>query len=170
MEVSGYQQRFGYQHSSKYLLLCSTEGINSYRFVTTWGWENWENSFLGELWLYSNLCVSMDIFLYKTFNKGQFSVIEFKHLSSVCLVSLHCIYQHMHIFISVTAVKQNCCMISLKPCFLFRMSDKKKIAKLSVWQGASISYLSPLTVCQTKCNICVCVCTCHIVCTSCSDT
>ncbi len=25
MEIDGYQQLFGYQHSSKYLLLCSTK-------------------------------------------------------------------------------------------------------------------------------------------------
>ncbi len=40
MEVSGYRQLLGSQHSSKYLLLCSTEERNSYRFGTTWGWEN----------------------------------------------------------------------------------------------------------------------------------
>ncbi len=27
MEISGYRQRFAYQHSSKYLLLCSTEDL-----------------------------------------------------------------------------------------------------------------------------------------------
>ncbi len=32
MEVNGYQQLFGYQHSSKYHLLCSAEKMNSYRF------------------------------------------------------------------------------------------------------------------------------------------
>ncbi len=35
--VNGYRQLFGYQHSSKYLLLCSTEERNSYRFG---GWVN----------------------------------------------------------------------------------------------------------------------------------
>ncbi len=28
------------EHSSKYLLFCSTEKINSYSFGTTWGWVN----------------------------------------------------------------------------------------------------------------------------------
>jgi len=28
---------FGYQHSSKYILLCSTEQRTPYRFGTTWG-------------------------------------------------------------------------------------------------------------------------------------
>lgn len=96
-------------------------------------------SFLGELWLNGNLYASMDIFFFKTFNIGQFSVIEFKHLSSVCSVSQYSIYQHMHIFISVTVVEQNCCMISLKPCFLFRMSDKK-VAKLSFQCGRVHEY------------------------------
>ncbi len=38
MEVNGYQQLFGNQHSSKYLL-CSTEERKS-GFETTWGWVN----------------------------------------------------------------------------------------------------------------------------------
>jgi len=33
-EVNGYRQLFGNKQSSKYLLLCSTEEINSYRFGT----------------------------------------------------------------------------------------------------------------------------------------
>ncbi len=52
MEVSGDQQLFGFQNSSKYLLLCST--WNSYRFRTAWGWVKNDNisfSFLGELFL-----------------------------------------------------------------------------------------------------------------------
>uniref|UniRef100_A0A8C1ICM4 Palmitoyltransferase n=1 Tax=Cyprinus carpio TaxID=7962 RepID=A0A8C1ICM4_CYPCA len=35
MEVNGYRQLFGYQHSSNHLLLCSTEKRKSYRFGTT---------------------------------------------------------------------------------------------------------------------------------------
>jgi len=38
MEFNGVQQMFGYRHSSKYLLLCSAEERNSYRFETTWRW------------------------------------------------------------------------------------------------------------------------------------
>jgi len=38
MEVNGVHQLSSYQHSSKYLLLCSAEDRNSYRFGTTWGW------------------------------------------------------------------------------------------------------------------------------------
>ncbi len=45
MKVNGYHQLFGYYHSSKYLLLCSAAQRNSYRFETTWGWEN-DNNFL----------------------------------------------------------------------------------------------------------------------------
>ncbi len=37
MEVNGYRQQSGHQHSSEYLFLCVIEGINSYRFGTTWG-------------------------------------------------------------------------------------------------------------------------------------
>jgi len=40
MEVNGQQELFGWQNSSKYLLLCSTEQRNSYKFRTTWGWVN----------------------------------------------------------------------------------------------------------------------------------
>ncbi len=32
MEINGYHQLFGFQHSSKYLLLCSAEERNSYSF------------------------------------------------------------------------------------------------------------------------------------------
>jgi len=39
MEVNRDHQLFGYQHSSKYLLLCSAEERNSYKFGT-WGWVN----------------------------------------------------------------------------------------------------------------------------------
>jgi len=35
MEVNGAQQLFGYQHSSKYRLLCSAKQRNSYRLKTT---------------------------------------------------------------------------------------------------------------------------------------
>jgi len=38
MEVNGAKQLFGSNRSSKYLPLCSSEEINSYRFATTWGW------------------------------------------------------------------------------------------------------------------------------------
>ncbi len=34
MEVNGYRQLSGYQHSSEYLILRSTEERNSYRFGT----------------------------------------------------------------------------------------------------------------------------------------
>ncbi len=47
MEVNSYRQLFGYQHSSKYFILCSAEERNSYGFGTTSGWV----SFLGELYL-----------------------------------------------------------------------------------------------------------------------
>jgi len=47
MKVNGDHQLFGvldsqlgYQHSSKYLLLFSTEERNSYWVGTTWGWVN----------------------------------------------------------------------------------------------------------------------------------
>ncbi len=35
MKVNGYHQLFGYQHSSEYLILCSTAKRNSYRYETT---------------------------------------------------------------------------------------------------------------------------------------
>ncbi len=45
MEVNGYHQLFGNQHSSKYPLLCSTEDRNSYMFGISGGWVNdfWVN-------------------------------------------------------------------------------------------------------------------------------
>ncbi len=52
MEVNDSQQLFTYQQSSEYLLLCSTEERNSYRFGTYWRWVNDDMfSFLGELWV-----------------------------------------------------------------------------------------------------------------------
>ncbi len=42
MEVNGYHQLFSFQHSLKYLLLCSTEETNSLKFGT-WGRENFDN-------------------------------------------------------------------------------------------------------------------------------
>ncbi len=50
-----YESQWGlvtvcYLHSSKYLLLCSADEINSYRFGMTWGWVNNDNFlFVGEL-------------------------------------------------------------------------------------------------------------------------
>jgi len=38
IEFNGVHQLSGYQHSSKYLPLCSAEERNSYRFETIWGW------------------------------------------------------------------------------------------------------------------------------------
>ncbi len=50
MRVNGYSQLFGYQHSSKYLLLCSTEERNSCSFGTSWRWVNDKRiSNLGEI-------------------------------------------------------------------------------------------------------------------------
>ncbi len=46
MKVNGDHQLFGYQHSSKYILLCSTEQRNSYRFEMTWGWVNDYNIYI----------------------------------------------------------------------------------------------------------------------------
>ncbi len=40
MKVNGDHQIFGYQHSSKYIQLSSTEHRNSYRFEMSWGWVN----------------------------------------------------------------------------------------------------------------------------------
>ncbi len=45
LEANGYRQLFGYQHSSKYLLLCSTEERNSCKFETTRGWVNYYLNF-----------------------------------------------------------------------------------------------------------------------------
>ncbi len=42
MEVNGYRQMFGYQHSSKYLLLCLREK----RFGTTWWCVNDDKMFI----------------------------------------------------------------------------------------------------------------------------
>ncbi len=36
VEVNGSRQHFGYQHYSKYIILCSRVQRNSYRFKTTW--------------------------------------------------------------------------------------------------------------------------------------
>ncbi len=35
IEVNGFRELFGYQHSSKYIFLCLTEEQNSYMFGTT---------------------------------------------------------------------------------------------------------------------------------------
>ncbi len=52
LEVNGYHQLFGYQHSSKYLLLCSTEGSKSYRFWNDMRVSKLKNSnFWVQLWL-----------------------------------------------------------------------------------------------------------------------
>jgi len=39
MGVNGCLGLYDYPYSSKYLLLCSEEESNSYRFGTTWKWE-----------------------------------------------------------------------------------------------------------------------------------
>ncbi len=41
-----YCQLFSYQHSSKYLLLCSTKERNPYKFGRTWGWVNDDRIFI----------------------------------------------------------------------------------------------------------------------------
>ncbi len=46
MEVNGYQQLLGYQHSSEDLLFCFTEERISNWFGTTWGWVNVDISFI----------------------------------------------------------------------------------------------------------------------------
>ncbi len=40
MEVNGYQQMFGYRHSSKTFFCVQLKERNSYRFGTTWGRVN----------------------------------------------------------------------------------------------------------------------------------
>ncbi len=49
MDVNGDQKKFGYQHSSKYFILCLREERNSYRFGTTWRWVNEDRIFMFEL-------------------------------------------------------------------------------------------------------------------------
>jgi len=49
MEVNGVHPLLGYLYSSKYLLLCSTEEINSYRFGNYM--DSYRFTFLGELTL-----------------------------------------------------------------------------------------------------------------------
>ncbi len=44
--VNGDQKPSGYEHSSKYLLLCWGEQRNSYRFRTTRGWVNDDSIFI----------------------------------------------------------------------------------------------------------------------------
>jgi len=39
-------QQFGFQHCSKYFLLCSAEDRNSWRFGTTWRWVNDDRIFI----------------------------------------------------------------------------------------------------------------------------
>ncbi len=46
MEVNGAPKQPGYKLSSKCLPLCSAEQRNSYRFGTTWGWENDDRIFI----------------------------------------------------------------------------------------------------------------------------
>ncbi len=43
VKLNGYRQLFGYQHSSKYLLVYSTEVRNTYRIRTSGGWINYDN-------------------------------------------------------------------------------------------------------------------------------
>ncbi len=42
MEVNGYRQLFGYHHSLKYFILCSSAEKISYNLGTTWGWVNYD--------------------------------------------------------------------------------------------------------------------------------
>ncbi len=46
IELSGYWKQFGYQNSSKYLLLCSAEKRKSHRFRTTWEQVNDDRYFI----------------------------------------------------------------------------------------------------------------------------
>ncbi len=54
MEVNGYRQLFGDPHSSKHLLLCSTEERHSQRFGTTWGlsFHFWVNDKYLKYWAF----------------------------------------------------------------------------------------------------------------------
>ncbi len=74
MEVNGYQQLFGYQHSLKYLLLNLTEERNLYRLGTTWvssrvvqGWVNDDRCILPRLLKISSFvffCAYIYIYIY----------------------------------------------------------------------------------------------------------
>ncbi len=74
MKVNGYRQLFGYQHSSKYLLLCSKEERNSYRFGTMWGWVSDDN---------------LDFWLNYAF-KTQKSILFTAGMFTCCSLSMMC--------------------------------------------------------------------------------
>ncbi len=46
IEVNGCRQLFAQQHSSKYIILCSTEEMHSYRFGNPFEWANDDNIFI----------------------------------------------------------------------------------------------------------------------------
>jgi len=62
--TNGVHQLSDNWHSSTYIILCSTEERNSYRFGTRWGWVNYDNIYIFERTIplnvemfYFDLCV-----------------------------------------------------------------------------------------------------------------
>ncbi len=88
MEVNGYHQLFGNQHSSKYLLLCSAEERNSYRFRTDWGWVNNNRIFI--------LVLTIPLMYFILYD-----IILFKFILMLILYCLYEIYYQIYIYIYI---------------------------------------------------------------------
>jgi len=84
---------FGQEHSSEYLLLCSTEERNTYRFGTTWGWINYDRIVIFE-WT-----IALNIFLYEELLDTTALFCPQERLVSLCSGKTQHFNQKWRIFI-----------------------------------------------------------------------
>ncbi len=94
MEVNGDQKLFGYQHSSKYHLLCLTEERNSYRFGATWGWVNDDRIFIFGWVLYFSIytmvCLNTGFWLAGRYAVKQFNAQVVLGQFNHCSILMRC--------------------------------------------------------------------------------
>ncbi len=93
MEVNGAPELLCFPHSSEYLPLCSAEQRHSYRFGTTWGWENDDRIFIFGWTIPLN---------WSKVTIEQFLMLQKIYISNKCCsLELYIILKKMTVFINI---------------------------------------------------------------------
>ncbi len=89
IEVNGYHRWFGYQHSSKYNILCSKEERKWYMFGTSGGWANNDRIFIFGWTIQEKI----QTVLFFSFATGFFVSVKWPYI-------WQCIVFHEHVYVS----------------------------------------------------------------------
>ncbi len=127
IEVNGYHRWFGYQHSSKYNILCSKEERKWYMFGTSGGWANNDRIFIFGWTIQEKI----QTVLFFSFATGFFVSVKWPYIwqcivfpwTCLCfLTPLHCCCYLWGQYFGVIKCISNWCKVTVacrgKPCGL----------------------------------------------------